>query len=248
MSINTDALVLRVSDVGESDKVLTLLTADYGVIHAFANRAKKMNNKMQAATQSLCYGEFSIYSGKNSYIINQATVKEVFFGLRKDIEMLALAQYFCSLAYDLIPEGEPAPQSLRVILNSLSFLQSGRRTPQFLKAVTELKLISLAGYLPDLSKCSQCGEIPQGEALFNAHSGKLFCKAHRGAGEVLTPGVITAMRHVSLNPVDRIYSFSLSKQDEKLFAKVCENYLLSRTGKSYKTLEFYKSFSQENGD
>lgn len=243
MAIITDALVLRVSDVGESDRVLTLLTADYGVIRAFANRAKKMNNKMQAATQSLSYGEFNIYSGKNSYIINSATVKEVFFGLRQDIEMLSLAQYFCSLAIDIIPEGEPAPQSLRVILNSLSFLQSGRRTARFLKAVTELKLISLAGYAPNLLKCASCSNDNISEATLDITKGRIYCQNCSHAGKKITPGVLTAMRHVSLSPVDRIYSFSLSERDEKLFAEVCETYLLSMTGKSYKTLEFYKSLS-----
>lgn len=244
MSIVTDALVLRVSDTGESDRVLTLLTADYGVIHAFANRVKKMNNKMQAASQSLCYGEFTIYSGKDSYVINSATVKEVFFGLRKDIGLLALGQYFCSLAYELIPEGEPAPESLRVILNSLSFLQSGRRTPPFLKAVTELKLISLAGFAPDLSGCGVCGKNPVGEVLFSARDGKFYCRECATAGTVLTPGVLTAMKHIVYNNVDKIYSFSLSSQDEKLFGAVCEEFLLSRTGKSFKALEFYKSLRE----
>ncbi len=40
MRMNTDALVLRVTDTGESDRLLTLLTSEYGVLRAFANRAK----------------------------------------------------------------------------------------------------------------------------------------------------------------------------------------------------------------
>ena len=60
MSIVTDALVLKVTDTGESDRLLYLLTADYGVIRAFANRASKSKSNMQAASQTLCYGEFNI--------------------------------------------------------------------------------------------------------------------------------------------------------------------------------------------
>lgn len=245
MSIVTDALVLKVSDVGESDRVVTLLTADYGVIRAFANRAKKINGKMQSATQTLCYGEYSIYSGKDCYIIDSATAKEVFFDLRNDIVLLSLGQYFCSLAIELIPEGEPAPESLRVILNSLSFLQSGKRSPSFLKAVTELKLISLAGFAPDLSVCRVCGKNPVGEVRFSPKSGRFACKSCSGEGEVITAGVLTAMRHIVANPVNRIYSFSLTPYDEKLLENISEKYFLSRTEKSFKTLNFYKTVSAD---
>ena len=243
MSIVTDALVLKVTDTGESDRLLYLLTADYGVIRAFANRASKSKSNMQAASQALCYGEFNIYSGRDTYTVNSAVVKEVFFDLRKDIRLLALGQYFCSLAYELIPEGEPAPDSLRVILNSLSFLQSGRRSPEFLKAVTELKLISLAGYAPDLSGCAVCGESPAGEVLFSTSQGRFTCKTCSKYGRVISPGVLTAMKHITMSELGRIYSFRLSEQDEKLLEKISEEYLLARTGKTYKALEFYKSVS-----
>lgn len=243
MSFETDALVLKSGDAGESDRIVTLLTADYGVIRAFANKAKKSNSQMQAATQTFCYGWFSVYTGRDSYTINRAEAKEVFFELRQDIERLALGQYFCSLAVELIPEGEPAPDSLRVILNSLSFLQKEKRSKQFLKAVTELKLISLAGFAPDLSACGICGDNPAGNVYFDTDSGRFFCKKHKKGNFVITPGVLTAMRHVTLNPVDRIYSFALTPADEELFGRVTENFLLRRTGKSFKALEFYKTVS-----
>ncbi len=245
MSLVTDALVLKVNDTGESDRVVTLLTADYGVIRAFANRAKKLNSKMQSATQTLCYGEFSIYTGKDSYIIDGATAKEVFFGLRNDIEKVALAQYFCSLAVEFIPEGEPAPESLRVILNSMSYLQSEKRSKDFLKAVTELKLLTLAGFAPDLSCCGVCSSNPGGNVRFDIHAGRFFCSGCSQRGRIITPGVLTAMRFVTLNPVNRIYSFSLSPSDEKLLCSVSEEFLLAATGKTYKALDFYNTIKTE---
>ena len=77
MRMNTDALVLKVTDTGESDRLVTLLTAEFGVLREFANRAKKINSKIHGATQSLCYGDFSIYSSRESYIIDDAIAKEV---------------------------------------------------------------------------------------------------------------------------------------------------------------------------
>ena len=219
MRMNTDALVLRVTDTGESDRLVTLLTAEFGVLRAFANRAKKINSKTHGATQSLCYGDFSIYSSRESYIVDDAVAKEVFFGLREDIEKLSLAQYFCALAAELAPEMEPARDYLRVILNSLHLLETGRRSNDFLKAVTELKFMVLSGFMPNLTACCNCSTN----------------------GERINSTVLTAMRHVCASPIEKMYSFSLPPQDEKRFAQVCERFLLLQTGKRFKALDFYKS-------
>lgn len=240
MRMNTDALVLKVTDTGESDRLVTLLTSEYGVVRAFANRAKKINSRMHGATQSLCYGDFSIYKNRDSYIIDDAVAKEVFFGLREDIEKLSLAQYFCALAMELAPEMEPAKDYLRVILNSMHLLETGRRSCDFLKAVTELKFMVFSGFMPDLTACSGCGCEPEGDIYFNIADGCVYCRKC-GNGEKINATVFTAMRHVCANPIERIYSFSLPTQDEKRFTFVCEKFLLSQTGKRFKALEFYKS-------
>lgn len=240
MRMNTDALVLRVKDTGESDRLVTLLTSEFGVLRAFANRAKKINSKMHGATQSLCYGDFSVYKSRDSYIIDDAVAKEVFFGLRDDIEKLALAQYFCALAEELAPEMEPAKDFLRVTLNSLHLLQTNRRSKDFLKAVTELKFMVFAGFMPDLTACSSCGKEPDGEMFFNVSEGCIYCRNCSG-GEKLTPGILAAMRHVCANPVERMYSFSLPENEEKKLAYICEKFLLAQTRRPFKALDFYKS-------
>ncbi len=240
MRMTTDALVLKVTDTGESDRLVTLLTSEYGVLRAFANRAKKINSKMHGATQSLCYGDFSVYKSRDSYIIDDAVAKEVFFGLRSDIEKLALSQYFCALASELVPEMEPAKDYLRVILNSMHLLEKGRRSNNFLKAVTELKFMVYSGFMPDLTACPHCGEM-QGEMFFNIDDGCIYCRQSGKSGEKINSTVLAAMRHVCANPIEKMYSFSLPPQDEKRFSYVCEKFLLSQTRRKFKTLEFYKS-------
>ena len=94
MQINTDGLVIMERTVGESDRLVTLLTREEGIIRAFSPLAKTLKSKQGSATQLLCYSRFSIYRGRDKYIINDAQPLEVFFDLRSDIETLSLAQYF----------------------------------------------------------------------------------------------------------------------------------------------------------
>lgn len=241
MKLQTDALVLKTTDTGESDRLVTLLTRDYGVIRAFANRAKKFNSRLHGATQSLCYGEFQIRSGRDSYMIDDATAKEMFLGLREEILSLSLAQYFCALAGLLAPAEEPAEAFLRVLLNSLHLLEKARRSPDFLKAVTELRCMTQAGYMPELTACPHCGTLPDGPLFFSPKSGCVCCAESGRGGLRITPGVLAAMRHVCYQPIDRIYAFTLPAQEEALLARVSERFVLEQTGARISALDFYRT-------
>ena len=60
MRMNTDGLVIKVNDTGENDRVITLLTRDYGLLRAFANGSKKVKSRLHSRTQTFCCSRFSI--------------------------------------------------------------------------------------------------------------------------------------------------------------------------------------------
>ena len=91
MQIETDGLVIMERQVGESDRLITVLTREEGVLRAFARKAKLLRSSKLSATQLLCYSRFLIYKGRDKYIIDDAQPVEVFFDLRRDIGSLSLA-------------------------------------------------------------------------------------------------------------------------------------------------------------
>ena len=112
MQVVTQGLIIKEQTVGESDRLVTVLTQDEGVVRAFARRAKNLKDSKNAGTGLLCYSRLKLSKGKETYNINEAFPLEVFFNLRRDVTALALAQYFCQLAAELVPEGvegHPAP-------------------------------------------------------------------------------------------------------------------------------------------
>ena len=54
MQVKTQGLIIREQTVGESDRLVTVLTRDAGVVRAFARRAKNLKDSKSAATQLLC--------------------------------------------------------------------------------------------------------------------------------------------------------------------------------------------------
>ena len=55
MKVTTQGLIIREQVVGESDRLVTVLTRDEGVVRAFARRAKNLKDSKNAATGLLCY-------------------------------------------------------------------------------------------------------------------------------------------------------------------------------------------------
>ena len=122
MLLKTDGVVIREKGTGESDRFVTLLTRDYGVLHAFARGAKSLKSEKQSGTQLFAYADFTVSRGKDAFIVTEARAREVFYKLRENVEHLALAQYFCELSGLLAPEETPAEEYLRLLLNALYLL------------------------------------------------------------------------------------------------------------------------------
>lgn len=243
MGVNVKGLILKEQNIGENDKLVTVLTDSLGVLRAFVRGAKKLNSKKQSATGLLCYSKLSLYKTKDSYIIEEAESIESFFGLRNDIEKLSLAQYFCDIAFELSPKEDDATDFLRVVLNSLYFLANGKRPPLLLKAITELRLVSLAGYMPNLIACERCGAFETPIMYFDMERGLLYCDncADENALFPLEIGVVSAMRHIVFAKIDILYSFKLSPEASEDLSYITEKYLASKTDRPFKTLDFYYS-------
>lgn len=241
MRMNTDGLVIKVSDTGENDRVVTLLTRDYGLIRAFANGSKKVKSRLHSRTQSLCCSRFSVYSSRDSYIIDDAQEIEMFFGLREDIEKISLAQYFCELALELAPEFDAAEDYLRLILNALHLLEKEKRPRGIIKAAYELRILTLSGYMPSLAECASCGKTESDHWIFNPDSGEVRCSACGGAGAAIGNGVLTAMRHACTAEIDKVYNFTLPGESVRKLVTAAEDYTIAQTRRSYKSLGFYKS-------
>ncbi len=245
IKITAPGLVIREQSVGESDRLITVLTARYGLVRAFSRGAKKTKSKKLAATALLAYSDFTFVKTRDAYSVEDALVKEVFFELRNDVEKTSLAQYFCELANEFCEEEFESEEILRLFLNALWLLKGDKKSPPFIKAVTELRLMTLSGYMPALVGCDTCGEYESEYMYFSPENGKLYCKECSPVGDIhyLSASVVQAMRYVSLSDFEKIFSFNLNDESLASFCKICEYYLLNKTQRKFKTLDFYRVLS-----
>ena len=245
MTFSTDAIVLKITKTGESDRLLTLLTRDRGIIKAFAKAADRPKNKLHMSTNLFCYGRFTFYEGTKSIKAEECDLNETFFGLQKDIEILALAQYFNELMIESAPVETEANEYLRLLLNSLYFLANNKKDALTLKAIFELRLSSLIGYMPSLVACAECGEFETDPMYFNEYTGELYCSVCKGSGTKKYPlEVISAMRHCIFSEFGKLFSLRISPENINLFGYASEKYLMSVLRRKFTTLDFYKTITQ----
>lgn len=242
MRINTRGLIIRDTAVKNEDRLVTVLTPDLGVIRAFVRRARRLKGNSAAATQLLGYSELTLFCNRDTYTIDEADPIDIFFELRSDIERLSLAQYFCEMCCVFGAEGVGAEEELRLILNCLHLLaRFDRLSPTAIKAIFELRMAAISGFMPELSGCADCGD-DNGEMRFSLVDGTLFCsKCDSGNHVPVQRGVLAAMRHICSSPLERLFSFSLPDEGIKQLSQITENYILAQSGCDFAALSFYKS-------
>ena len=247
MRFKTKGLIIKEQNIGERDKLVWVLTESHGILRAFARGAKNIKSPKCAGTGLLSYSSLSVFEGRESYSIDEAVSIEQFTGLHRDIEKLALAQYFCELCLHLCPSGQEASEQLRLTLNALYLLSTDKRPPLQIKLCFEMRLIAMTGYMPDLVMCAGCGVYEAPEMVFVPRTGQLWCSAcaekNSIAGARLPIAAITALRHTVYADFDKLFSFSLKDELLAPLSLASERYVAYMTQKDYPTLQFYKQLA-----
>lgn len=243
MKITDTGLVLREVKTGETSRILTLLTSRHGVLSASAKGSMNPKSKLFSASGLFCYSEWTLREGRSTYFIDEAAPIEVFFGLRGSLEALAVSTYLAELLQILSPTGEEGGRLLLLALRSLYRISEGRTEPALVKAVFEMRSLSEAGFYPDLAVCARCGR-EEDILLFDERQGEVLCEQCRKETENvanLTPGALSALRHIVDSDAGKEYSFTLKDESLRALEQVAERFALSHLDYPPRSLDFLKT-------
>lgn len=240
--IVTRGIVLRETETKEADKILTVLTPDFGKIAVIARGVRRKTCRFAAAAQSLAYSELTLYQKGNWYYLNEGSTMELFAELRQDLERLSLGFYFAELTETIAGE-ESAPAVLSHLLNGLYALGKLKYPPELVKAAFELKLLCLAGYEPLADGCAVCGNPEPLEPLLDVRQGLLRCGGCGGRGNAfpLCGESLKALRYIVYGDPKRLYSFALSGEALSRLSVASEAFVTAQLERNFRTLDFYRS-------
>lgn len=157
-TFKTNGIIIRESNMGDYDKMLTMLTPGLGKISCAAKGARRAKSALLAGSQFLCFGEYMLYQGANTYHINSCETIEMFYHLRTDLDKLKYATHITKIICNVTNENENSYKILQLFLNTLYTLSETDKDMNFVLAIFKIRLMCILGFTPHVSSCKQCGE------------------------------------------------------------------------------------------
>ncbi len=256
---------LSTFNLGEADKLITIFTAERGLIRAVAKGARKPGSKMAGRAEPLAVNKLQLATGRSLDIIAQAESMETFPALRQDLIRLSYALYYAELTLTFgAGLSEETAIYFDELRTALRLLAAATADPAWLCLCFELHLLDLLGYRPELTYCVVCRQPLTDARLgaFHQDWGGIICKvcltsrdrepataestrfSMRAAREI-TPLV---WKHLVLaldcEPTSAAGATSSSPKQSLIAARrIAQSYIEHRAGKHMKSLDLLAAFS-----
>lgn len=121
----TEGIVLKRRNLGEADRILTVLSRDLGKITVKAPGVRRIPSRRSSHVELLNLSQFTLYLGSKTFmpIVTEAQTLEDFPSIKSDLRKIGLALYVCELTNGLCADNQEnrgAFFHLKSILSELS--------------------------------------------------------------------------------------------------------------------------------
>lgn len=233
-NIRVEAVVLRHSDWGEADRLLSLFTRELGKQRAVAKGARKMRSRKAGHIEPFTRVVLMLARGRDMWIVTQAETVDAYQPLREDLLLTSYAAYVIELLDRFTYEEGENRALYNLLVDTLERLTCDE--PYLVLRYYEIRLLDLMGFRPELSSCVQCqNEIKPENQFFSAQHGGVLCP---NCGAHL-PG----SRPVSMQALKYLRHFQRSSYPEALRAQITP----AVRGEIETLLNYYLTFLLERG-
>ena len=186
------AFLLRSIDYRDSDRIVTLLTEDYGKISALARGARKSQRRFGGALQPYVLMNAHFRPGRGELAhLEQVSVDRSFHEILRNLSAIGAAGAAMAVIRERVPDHEPEPAVFETAVRFLAALNEGAPSEEALLCL-QIRVLALLGFAPTLDRCVHCGKMPaQGRsASFDGARGGIVCRACGGGPLVLSAGAL----------------------------------------------------------
>ncbi|HHT01713.1 MAG TPA: DNA repair protein RecO [Firmicutes bacterium] len=247
-----EAVVLRTKDLGEADRIVTLLTATEGKLRAVARGARRQRNRLASGTQLFTRADFLLSRGKGLHTVSQCQVLEAFRPLREDLDRLARGSYCLELLDLATEEQDPAPILYPLLLGTLHVLADGPADEwDIALRFFELHLLQAAGFGPGWDVCGHCGgDLPGDSFAFDPAAGGLLCGSCRVAsgGLRISLGAVQTARHLLRADLRRARSTRMGAAVAMELERSLRTYITYILERRLRSLDFLDSLRGAEND
>ncbi len=234
--VKINGVILVENNMGDFDKMLTMLTPNLGKIGCSAKGARRPKSLLLSGTQFLCFGEYMLFKSGDHYSMNSCETIEMFYNIRTDLDKLTYATYITKIVNDVTTENQNSYNTLKLFLNTLYTISETNKDLDFVTAVFKLRLLKILGFSPNIRECTTCGAKENITHFSFKDNGFKCCtcaKQDTGAIQV-SEATQNAIKYVMLADAKKIFSFELSEKCRKELEIVAGIFLNEKLEKEYK--------------
>ena len=240
--LKTKGIVLVENNLGDFDKMLTILTPGMGKISCTAKGARRPKSLLMAGTQYLCFADYLIYKGSDTYSINSCETIEFFYNIRTDLDKYKYAVHITKIILDVTNENENSYRTLQLFLNTLYTISETNKNLDLILAIFKLRLMCILGFKPSVEKCTNCS-IDEDIKYFSLKDNGFKCsscgKFDKSTIEI-NPATVDAIKYITLAPAKKIFSFNIPENSIKELEIISKLYLNEKLEKEYKLEDIFK--------
>jgi len=220
--LSSDALVLRTYTLGETSKIVVLLTRERGKLRAVAKGARGRRSRYQSALEPLSEVKVTLYGRQATelYRLGQCELlRSAFPASRHGLDAALALSYFAELIDAFCPDGEAEDAVYRLATAVLAAAGEGR-SAGMLSRYLEAWLLRLSGLYPPLDRCSGCGgALPgSGELRYHAAAHGFVCASCGPAsGPILGAAVRALLLDVFRHPPSAVAEASAGEAELEAF-------------------------------
>ncbi len=211
-SVRVDAVVLRHSDYGEADRLLTVFTRQMGKLRVIAKGARKIASRKAGHIEPFTHVRLQLAKGKDMFLVTQADTVDAYLPLRDDLTLTGQAAYVLELldrfSYE---EQTESPSTFKLLTETLARLAAQADVWVVIRYY-EMRLLDHVGFRPQLFECASCGRAIQPEdQYFSFTAGGVICP-RCGQG-------LPNLRAISVETLKYLRHFQRSSYAEALRAR-----------------------------
>ena len=233
-TLKVEAVVLRHSDYGEADRLLTLFTREQGKLRAIAKGVRKMQSRKAGHLEPFTQVALMLAQGHDLWIVTQAEAIESLQPLREDLTRIGYAGYVVELLDRFTYEEGQHWQLYNLLVETLKRLS--QEEDAFVPVrFYEMRMLDLLGFRPLLFECASCGKAIQAEdQYFSAERGGVLCPNCGPMVNEVRPVTIDALRYLrhfqrsSYNEAKRATPIKETREEVETLLNYYLTYLLER--------------------
>lgn len=234
--LKVSGIIINESNMGDFDKMLTILTPNLGKIGCSAKGSRRTKSLLLAGTQFLCFGEYMLFKGSEIYTMNSCETIEMFYNIRTDLDKLTYASYITKIINDVTYENQNSYSTLKLFLNTLYAISETDKNLDFIIAIFKLRILKILGFLPNVNECATC-KSKENLTHFSIKDNGFKCsncsRQDTGAIEI-SDATKNAIIYIIKADPKKIFSFDLSQKCIKELELVASIYLNEKLEKEYR--------------